>query len=62
MEAYVEQLAKKAAEMESLEANVAEERQDAVDGLLAFRRSHRLTLDRDPAVGLRSWMHEEHRY
>ena len=53
VEAFVEKLAEQAVNEESADAAFrAEEPSRAVDGLLAFRRTHPLTLGRDRAVGL----------
>ena len=63
IEAFVEKLAEQAANEESADAAFRrEEPSRAVDGLLAFRRTHRLTLGRDRAVGLRAWLHQDHKY
>lgn len=60
VEAYVEQLAAEAAQKEVV-ACTEEDRRRAVDGLLAFRSTHRLILNRDRAVSLRSWLHQDHK-
>ena len=59
VEAYVEQLAEQAAQ-NGMTASTEGGRR-AVDGLLAFRRTHRLTLNRDRSAGLRSWLHQDHK-
>lgn len=60
VEAYVEELAARAVvDMET--ATLEENRKRAVDGLLAFRRTHHLTLGRDRALGLRAWLHQDHK-
>jgi hypothetical protein len=60
VEAYVEQLVQQAAQGE-IAAPTEEDRRRAVEGLLAFRRTHRLTLGRDPALGVRAWLHQDHK-
>jgi hypothetical protein len=60
VEAYVEQLAAQAAQGE-ISAFTEDDRQRAVEGLLAFRRTHHLTSGRDRALGLRSWLHQDHK-
>jgi len=59
VEAYVEELAARALEGET--ASTEENRRTVVEGLLAFRRQHHLTLDRDRAIGLRVCLHQDHK-
>lgn len=57
VEAYVEAMIAQSVQ----EDTMASDQQRAVDGLLAFRRRHRLTLGRDRKVGVRTWLHQDHR-
>ena len=60
VEAYVEELAARAVHG-APDASTAEDRRRAVEGLLAFRRKHRLTSGRDRAIGMRAWLHQDHK-
>jgi hypothetical protein len=59
VEAYVEALAARALHGETLPAE--DDRRRAVEGLLAFRHTHHLTLHRDRLLGLRAWLHQDHK-
>jgi hypothetical protein len=59
VEAYVEVLAARALQGEITPAE--DVRRRAVEGLLAFRHKHHLTLGRDRTLGLRSWLHQDHK-
>jgi hypothetical protein len=59
VEAFVEELAARAVRGEAAPAE--DDRRRAVEGLLAFRRRHCLTLGRDRALGVRAWLHEDHK-
>ena len=59
VEAYVEELAARAVQEEA--TSCEEECHRAVEGLLAFRRKYQLTSGRDDALGLRAWLHQDHK-
>lgn len=59
VEAYVEELAARAVQETTLPYQ--DDRLRAVEGLLAFRRNHHLTSGRDRALGLRAWLHQDHK-
>lgn len=59
VEAYVEELAARAVQEETPSSE--EERRRAVEGLLAFRHKYQLTSGRDRGLGLRAWLHQDHK-
>ncbi len=59
VEAYVEELAARAAEEQATSSE--EERQRAVEGLLVFRHKHHLTSGREHGLGMRAWLHQDHK-